>query len=481
MDLTNASRDELLRIIAAQAQVIVALQAQVAALQARVKELEDQLATNSRNSSKPPSTDGARPRPRSLRKPSGKKPGGQPGHPGQTLRLVDKPDRIVQHRPSECAGCGASLAEVTPTEVERRQVIDLPTLPLEVVEHQAERIACPCCSRSTSGSFPSEVSQPVQYGPRVQALGVYLLSYQLVPYERTQELLQDLFGVAPSTGTLQTTVERCADGLAEVETKIKRGVYQAKVGHFDETGFYIAGKRSWLHVSGTPQLTYFGWHAKRGKTATDELGVLPNFRGWAVHDAWKPYFGYEECEHALCNAHHLRELAFVEERDRQPWATEMKDLLLTIKGRVEDAKAVGQTSLAAAVRQGFESRYRQILEAGLVQNPLAEGPRGPGQRGPRKQSKARNLVERLSQYQHGVLAFMRDFDVPFDNSQAERDIRMMKVQQKISGCFRSEPGATAFCRIRSYLSTLRKQGHPMLAAIESVFVGNPLVPTLAPE
>lgn len=481
INLTNATRDELLRIIADQ-RAIIAMQAQViASLQARVQELEDRLAVDSHNSHKPPSTDSARPRPRSLRQPSDKKPGGQPGHPGQTLRLVDRPDRVTKHRPDKCAGCGTSLADMEPAGVERRQVIDLPPLQFEVVEHRAEHISCPCCGQSTVGTFPPEVAQPVQYGPRVQALGVYLQAYQLLPYDRTQDLLQDLCGTAPSTGTLQTAMERCATQLVEPEARIKEAVRKAEVAHFDETGFYIGGKRHWLHVSSTPTLTYYGWHPNRGKAATDGLGILPEFGGRAIHDGWSTYFGYEDCEHGLCNAHHLRELTFVEEQHQQPWATAMKDLLLTIKGRVDEAKVVGRTDLDVGTLQGFEDRYRQILSEGLVQNPPPEEPRPPGQRGRRKQSKARNLLERLSNHQPSVLAFMHDFRVPFDNSQAERDIRMVKVQQKISGCFRSDHGATAFCRIRSYLSTLRKQGHPMLTAIERAFTGNPLLPALVPE
>lgn len=481
IDLNHATREQLLEIIAVQAEIIAGLQANIKILEARIKELEDRLAANSRNSSKPPSTDNSRPRPRSLRKPSGKKPGGQVGHPGQTLRLVDKPDRIIQHRPDECAGCGASLAGAAATEVARRQVIDLPPLKLEVVEHQAEHISCPACGHSTSGKFPAEVIQPVQYGPQIQGLGVYLQTYQMVPFERTQEILQDLFGAAPSTATLQTGIERCAAWLVETEAQIKEAVSKAEVGHFDETGIYVAGQRNWLHVGSTQMLTHFGWHQNRGKAATDELGILPEFTGCAVHDGWSAYFRYDGCRHALCNAHHLRELTFIEERDEQPWAATMKELLLMIKEQVQEAKSVGQACLDEAIRQGFEDRYQRILDEGFAHNPSSERPRPAGQRGPRKQSKARNLLERLSQHQEVVLAFMNDFRVPFDNSQAERDIRMVKVQQKISGCFRSDHGATAFCRIRSYLSTMRKQGYPMLAALVSVFTGNPLLPSFRAE
>lgn len=480
-DLRNASREGLLAIIAEQARVIADWRATVAALQARVKELEDRLALDSHNSSKPPSTDNSRRRTRSLRQPSGKKPGGQPGHPGQTLQLSASPDQVVKHRPEQCATCGASLAEATVTDVARRQVIDLPPLKLEVVEHQVVQLQCPCCGQANAGEFPPAVEHMVQYGPRLQGLGVYLLARQLLPYERIQETLTDLFGAAPSAGTLQSAVERCAVRLAPLEAKIKVAISKAAVAHFDESGFYVEGQRKWLHVASTAQLTHYGCHANRGKKATDELDILPQFRGRAVHDAWSTYLAYEDCSHAFCNSHHLRELTFLEEQDGQAWAPEMKQLLLAGKGEVATAQAAGQSQLAGPVLQALQERYQQILAAGFGQNPLPAAPRPPGHKGRRKKSKARNLLERLDGQREAVLAFLQDFRVPFDNSQAERDIRMLKVQQKISGCFRSDHGATAFCRIRGYLSTLQKQGHPLLAALERVFMGNPLTPALEAE
>lgn len=481
MELTSASRDELLAVITTQQVVIRAQAEQIAVLEARVKALEDRQAQDSHNSSKPPSSDLGRPRPRSLRPLSGKKPGGQPGHPGQTLRLVEQPDEIVEHRPEQCAACGRSLAGVPESKAERRQVIDLPPMQLEVIEHQAASVACPGCGEVTSGAFPPEVAQPVQYGPRIQGLGVYLVTYQLLPYERTHDLIADLFGAGPSAGTLQTAVERGAAGLVEVEGQIKQAISTAEVAHFDETGFHIGGQRDWLHVASTPELTYYAWHHHRGKAATDAIGILPGFAGWAIHDAWSAYLTYDQCQHGLCNAHHLRELTFVEEQDQQTWATAMKELLLAIHAGVAEAKAAGRTELDDATRQAFEARYQEILDEGLARNPPPAEPRPPGQRGRCKQSKAKNLLDRLSRHRSAVLAFMGDFRVPFENSQAERDIRMLKVQQKISGCFRSDQGATAFCRIRGYLSTLRKQGQPMLTAMERVFTGTPLVPTLRAE
>jgi len=473
IDLSKASREELLALIAQQATLI-------AELQARVKALEAQLARDSHNSHRPPSTDHSRRRTKSLRHPSGKKPGGQPGHPGQTLCLVDAPDHLVEHRPQACASCGTTLPDSAPREVERRQVVDLPPLRLEVTEHQVHRVSCPNCGHTTSGSFPADVTQLVQYGPRLQALVVYLLAYQLLPYERTQQMVSDLFGVAPSPGTFETMVERCAAELVEPEAQIKRAIIKAEVAHFDESGFYIAGERRWLHVASTPRLTYYAAHRNRGKVATDKVAILPTFSGYAIHDAWSAYLAYKVCRHGLCNAHHLRELTFLEEQESQRWAKTMRLLLLWAKRRVDEAKRADKSHLDARTRQVIEQRYQRILVVGFRLNPPPAGPRPPGQRGPRKQTKARNMLERLQNHQDAVLAFVDDFRVPFDNSLAERDIRMLKLKQKISGCFRSEHGADAFCRIRGYLSTLRKQAVPMLAALDRALRGNPLTPALSP-
>ena len=474
MDLNEASREELLAIIAQQAQVI-------AELQARVKALEAQLGKDSHNSHRPPSTDHPRRRTKSLRRPSGKKPGGQTGHPGQTLRLVDKPDQVVEHRPDECAACGNHLADVVPSEIERRQVVDLPPLRLEVTEHQSQCVTCPACGQANSGSFPIDVAQLVQYGPRLQAFVVYLLVYQLLPYNRTQQLLSDMFEVTPSPGTFETMVERCASELAEPEGQIKEAITSAEVVHFDESGLRVDGGRRWLHTAGTPEMTYYdAAHPNRGKVAIDDLDILPKFQGYAIHDAWSAYLGYRNCRHGLCNAHHLRDLTYLEEQEQQRWAKTMRILLLWAKRRVDTAKQAGQTELNAKARQVLEERYRRILVEGFRLNPLPEEPRPSGKRGRRKQTKARNMLERFEKHRTAILAFAYDFRVPFDNSLAERDIRMLKLKQKISGCFRSEHGAEDFCRIRGYLSTLRKQTLPMLASLERALRGTPIIPALSP-
>lgn len=503
------SRDEILAVYAAGPDAVVALvesllerlnqqQQQIEALTARVQQLEAQLSKNSRNSSKPPSSDGLGRirRTKSLRQASDKKPGAQPGHVGHTLPWCPEPDTVVEHSPEACTACGTPLLLLSAADgdpVQRRQVHEVPPLRLQVIEHRVLTKVCPHCQQLNSGQFPEHVTEPVQYGPRLKALAVYLLHYQLLPFERTRELLSDLFSTAsiltpslastltpslvPSVGTLATAITQCHDRLAPVEDAIKAALTNAPVAHFDETGVRVSGHLHWLHEVGTPHLTYYACHPKRGVAATDEIGILPAFNGTAVHDAWCAYGTYG-CDHALCNAHLLRELTFIEEHTGQPWAGALKDLLVEIKQAVEEAQANGQDQLSRLLQARFKRRYRALIADGLEANPPAPA---SGQRGRTKQSKAKNLLDRLDRHASWVLAFMGDFTVPFDNNLAERDLRMVKVQQKVSGCFRRPAGAAAFCRIRGYLSTLRKQAQPILTALESVFVGNPHLPGLHPE
>jgi len=483
------TRDEITAVYAGGVEAVIgvieqlqassaAQQEQIVALSARVKELEDHAKTTSRTSSKPPSSDGYRRPPRSLRQRSGKPVGGQPGHQGHALSLVAEPDRVIVHSPPTCAGCQAVLGEVAASRYERRQVVDLPPLRLDVSEHRAEEKTCPRCQHTTTGAFPADVTTTVQYGAGIKALAVYLLTYHLLPYDRTSALLGDLFGQAPAKGTLQTAVETCADGLVGVEEQIKKALIHADVAHHDETGVRVQGQLEWVHVSSTPRLTHYAVHPKRGSAAMTEIGILPAFHGVSVHDGLTAYRQYD-CAHALCNAHHLRELTAIEEHDKQPWATRMKDVLLEIKAQVDTARAQGATRFDEAVCAAFVARYQAIVAEGYAANPPPETDAEPQKRGRPKQSKARNLLDRLSRDEQAVLAFMTDWRVPFDNNQAERDLRMIKVQQKVSGCFRSPTGPVVFCRLRGYLSTLKKQGQAVLPALQSVFAGHPLLPDLA--
>ena len=351
--------------------------------------------------------------------------------------------------------------------------MDLPPVKARVIEHQVETKGCPACGAETSGQFPAGVQAPAQYGPGVATVAVYLNQEQLLPLARTGAVLAEVFGGPIAEGTLEHAVAACDEPLAETEAAIKRGVAAAGVAHVDETGLHVGGKGSWLHVASTSHLTFYAAHRKRGRVALDAIGVVPNFRGWAVHDGLASYWQYEQCAHALCNAHHLRELTFVEEELGQSWAKDLKEVLLEIKRAVAEARGHGRAVLAAEVRRAFERRYDALLEAGLQANPT---PEPTGKRGRPKRGKAGSLVDRLRVHKGATLAFMDDFAVPFDNNQAERDIRMTKVRQKISGCFRTTTGADRFCRIRGYISTLRKQGIPILSALGKALGGAPPMP-----
>lgn len=453
-------------------------QRELVALTTRVADLEARLAKDSHNSGRPPSSDGLKkPAPQSLRQKSGRRPGGQPGHPGSSLCWSQSPDQVAEHRPECCAACGETLTPADTVSVQRRQVQDLPPLRILVTEHRGHACRCPACGHTTRAAFPGGVDAPVQYGPQVQALGVYLTCYQLLPFARSAQLLHDLLGVSFSPATLGAIQQQCAERLASVEEQVKASVTQAAVAHFDETGVRVDGHLHWLHVAATPRMTFYAVHQRRGRAATDQIGILPTFAGRAVHDGWPSYLTYG-CAHALCNAHHLRELTFLAEESGLLWAQAMKRLLLCIKAAVDQAKEQGHAGLSPPVRCGFEERYAALLQQGQTAHPPAPrtGNNGVRKQGRAKQSAGRNLVERLRTHRTAVLAFMHDFCVPFDNNLAERDIRMMKLRLKISGGFRTLAGAEVFCRLRGYLSTMRKQGHQALAVLTALLDGHPVYP-----
>jgi transposase len=448
---------------------------QIAALLERVRELEGRLAKDSHNSGKPPSSDGLGRKTRSLRKKSGKKPGGQLGHRGETLRLVGVPDEIVTQQPAVCTQCQTPLeADAPVVGRERRQVYDMPPVRLRITEYQSLHVRCPVCQGVSAGVFPAEAASRAQYGPRLRALAVYLVEQQLLPYHRVHALLADLFGAQVSIGTLVRWVGQAAQALEPVEAQIKMALHRAPVLHSDETGVRRAGALAWAHVASTQRLTHYAIHPKRGGEAMTAMGILPTYRGVSVHDGWAAYRTLTTCHHALCNIHHLRELTFLEEQYHQAWAKDLKALLLEMKAATEQARTQGKRQLPTAVRETFVARYEALLAAGLAANPPP--PRVPRRRGRIKQTPARNLLERLWLGQDAVLAFLDDLTIPFDNNQAERDLRMLKVQQKVSGSFRSDNGAAAFARIRGYLSTLNKQGHALLVTLEALFAGQPLYP-----
>lgn len=441
----------------------------------QVQALQDRLSKNSHNSSLPPSSDRFVRQPKSLRKKSGKKPGGQTGHAGSTLQFCEQPDEILLHQVTQCQHCQADLLAEPALLRERRQVVDIPVPRLFVQEHQSEQKWCPSCAQVTIAPFPEGVMAPVQYGNRIEAIAVYLVEHQLLPWARACEVLCDLLGIQMSEGTLAKGIERCAHHLSPIEERLKQALIEAQVLHQDETGLYVKGERRWLHVSSTAHLTHYAVHAKRGREALDAIGILPQFKGTSVHDGWRSYFLYEDCSHALCNVHHLRELVFIAEHYQQEWAASMKALLLGMKDRVQEARSRGATQLDPLSRLALRGEYDRLLREGWQANANALRAQPPP--ATRKRHPAVNLLDRLQAGKEAVLAFLSNFAVPFDNNQAERDVRMVKVQQKVSGSFRSEAGVAAFCRIRSYLSTLRKQRLPLLPALEATLHGRPLLPS----
>ncbi len=455
-------------------QRIEELESQLLKEKLRNLELEKRLAKDSHNSSKPPSSDGYK-RQGKRREKSQKSRGGQVGHPGHRLALVATPDQVLQHRPRYCQQCEEALPQTGGIVKECRQIHDVPPLRLQVTEHQVIEQTCPRCGACCQGTFPRGVEAVAQYGPNVQALAVYLSQFQLLPLSRITELFADLKLGSLSEGSLVNWVREAAVLLQPTQATLEELLLHSRLAHVDETGGRIGGVLHWFHVMSNQWLTIYHWHRKRGQEAMDAIGLLPKYTGRLLHDRWKSYDSYL-CSHSLCGAHLLRDCLFVAEQEGQQWAQTMHDLLLDLNTVVNQARAQGHPALAPEVRNHWVARYFEVLRGGYhawnEAHPPPE-PTTPKKRGRHKQDPGKNLLDALLSRADQVLAFVDDFTVPFTNNLAERDLRMIKVQQKISGTFRSEVGATAFCTIRSYLVTMRKQGRSMLDALAAVFQGSP--------
>jgi len=440
----------------------------IALLEAENQRLREAIGLNSSNSSKPPSSD-----PpwiaKSQREGSGKASGGQKGHKGRTLKMVAEPDRVVIYSARQYCECGANKGSGHLKEGIRRQVFDLPEIKIEVTEHQAEEWVCGC-GRKHQGEFPEGVNGPIQYGPRVKAIMTYLVVGQLLPYGRTVETLEELLGIELSEGSLYGCLEQAHEGLAEVEEGIKQALIQAPTVHVDESSYRQGGEKAWWHVASTSQLTHYHASPHRGYEGFKSAGILPEYKGNLVHDFFRSYFKIP-AQHNLCNAHLLRELQRVEEQYRQDWATQMRALLRQAKLEVDASE---HQKLSATRVQEIHRQFSTLVQQGKAINPALPPNK---KRGKTKQSFAYNLLLRLQAHQNDILRFIQDPLVPFDNNQAERDLRMVKLKDKISGCARGK-GATFFARIRGYLSTLRKQQIPPLAALQALFNGQPLFPRL---
>jgi transposase len=451
------------------------LRVMVETLQAEVADLKRQVGQNSRNSSKPPSSDSpfTKPAPKSLRRKSGRKPGGQPGHPGSTLALVDNPTRRQRHEPGPCTGCGADLVDAPEVGVERRQVFDLPPMTVQVTEHQLIARRC-CCGTTTCGTAPEGVTAPAQYGPRITAIILYLYVGQFLSKKRTAQALAELFGSPVCEGTVAAMTKRAAARLDEFCSQVADRIAGSAVAGFDETGLRVAGKLHWVHCARTDRYTLITCHRGRGQDGIDDAGVLARFRGVAVHDAWAPYDTYVNADHQLCCAHALRELQAVADTAAQAdpdadwcWAIQAAEALVAMQKLVDDAVAAGVDTIDPDTLGQQVAFYHSAAQVGLTQTAARST----------KLMKTHNaLARRLLDRQDDYLRFTQDWRIPPDNNGSERDIRMIKLRQKISGCLRTLAGATQFCAIRSYLSTATKHGKHFFEVLVMLTEGRPWLP-----
>ncbi len=446
----------------------------IAQLNQAIQELKEQLNKNSKNSSKPPSSDGLKkPSPKSLRKASGKSAGGQKGHKGNHLAVSTHPSDTIKHMPLACDDCPHyTMCKKTACVAEKRHVVDA-VVEVSVTEHQ--KLEIPICmlhGNTRNGEFPSDIKATVQYGENLQALAVTLNTVGTVSIKRTHEILSGVFNIPIATGTISNIVSRCADALTDTVGKIKEKVIASGLGHFDETGTRVDKKLNWVHSASNSEYTYLDISPKRGFMGMEQCGVLPKFQGIAVHDCWASYWKYPKVQHAVCNAHLLRELIGIQENHpEQTWAPAFIELLLEMKKVKDKAIKTEKESLSYYHYHKFDKRYDELIELARQENPLPETTEK--KRGRKKKGKILALVERLVNYKASVCLFIKIFEVPFDNNLAERDIRMIKVKSKVSGCFRTEDGARNYLKIMSYVGTAHKKGYNAYEAIKNAVSGTP--------
>ena len=468
---TMMKREEILRVYHQGPDAVVTLffetfakqEKRIKQLEVRNAELEFRSKKNSKNSHKPPSTDGfMKPKTKSLRQKSDRKTGGQVGHKGHTLPLVENPHHVVRHPVVACSCCQEILVEEPVLRVKTRQVFDIPPITFEVTQHETERKVCPACLHTEESSFPSDVTNVVQYGPRVKQMIVYLTHQHHLSLVRTAEFFRDVCGQSMSQGTVHRILMSVGEQLKPAEDQLRKVLLQSPLAHVDETGIRHQGKTEWVHTFSTKQYVLQAHHKNRGKKAMDDIGLLPTYQGVVVHDGWASYWAYELCQHVLCNVHHLRELQGIYDQTQEVWAKEF--MMFFREANKEKAQAKGQLSPSQLL--AFEKQFEHLLQEGESLHPLA--PKDPSKKGRTKQSTARNLLTRFRTHQQAVLAFLLHEDLPFDNNEAERDIRSLKLRQKISGTFRSDEGIENYLRTRSIVHTLRKQGKSVFHSLVSL-------------
>jgi transposase len=463
-ELMQLDKEEIINIL-------LAATAKIAEQTMEIANLKAQLNQNSKNSSKPPSSDGLK-KPKSLRKSSGKKAGGQEGHEGSGFKLTQEPDECVSHEPEECLQCPKlSECQADKTINETRYEIDI-VINTTTKAHQAIMVKCPETSEILIGSFPENITSTMQYGVNIEALAVSLNTVGMVSINRTHEILGGVFNVPISTGTISSMISNCAKKVASVVAEIKEAILSEPIIHVDETGTRVDKQTFWAHTASTEKLTYIDVEPSRGKKGMDAIGILPKYFGKVIHDCWASYFMFIAIIHGLCNAHLLRELTAVLENTKQAWSQKLIDLLLKMKEVKEEFLAQSRFEAPLELLSKYLQNYDEILSEALAQNPIPE--LEPGKKKKPKRGKTGALVDRLILRKDQYLLFFTDFSVPFDNNQAERDIRMFKIKQKVSGCFRTFDGARDFAAISSFVGTARKHGISGFSAIKNALLGRPI-------